>query len=71
MQSSDNVKMIDSILSTKAVGSVANISADLSLPEGQDIIQLLNQHEKENYQKSQKILIDQETVENSEEEDQD
>lgn len=75
MEFSNSAKMLDSILSTKAIGSVSNVSADLSLPEGQDITELLNQYEKEtnkkNQEKGQKVLIDQEEPEDPEEEDQD
>jgi hypothetical protein len=70
MKSSENIKIVDSILLTKAVGSIEDISADLSMPEGKDITQLLKDHEKEtNNQENQKVLIDQETVENPEDEE--
>jgi hypothetical protein len=47
MNSSEIIKTVDSILSTKAVGSIADVSADLSLPEGENIQELLNKNEKE------------------------
>ena len=48
MDSPENIKIVDSVLFTKAVGSVADVSTDLSLPEGQDISELIeDQNEKE------------------------
>lgn len=53
MNSPENIKMVDSILFTKAVGHIADVSADLSLPEGANIQELLNNNEKETAQKNQ------------------
>ena len=44
--------MVDSILFTKAVGHIADVSADLSLPEGANIQELLNNNEKETDKKN-------------------
>jgi hypothetical protein len=46
MNLSEKPKAVDSVLSTKAVGSVSDVSQDLSMPEGQSIANLLN-NEKE------------------------
>ena len=53
MNSSEKIKLVDSVLSTKAIGSVADVSADLSLPEGENIQELLNKNEKENNQENE------------------
>lgn len=52
MNSPENIKMVDSILFTKAVGHIADVSADLSLPEGANIQELLNNNEKETDKKN-------------------
>lgn len=51
---SDKCTIANSVLSTKAVGSISDVSQDLSMPEGQSISELLNnEKEKENEENNQ------------------
>lgn len=43
----NETKVVDSTLSVKAVGSISDISADLQLPQGQSISELIQANEKE------------------------
>ena len=42
-----NIELVNSVLETKAVGSVSDLTAELALPEGKPIEELLDDQKKE------------------------